>query len=110
MTEYVAHFDQLPSALLREKPYDIIDVGRRLLENLTGIHRTEDLYAGKILIARKLLPYDALKLSSQGALGVVLLNGGVTSHVAFWQGHWIFRIRPANTLPLPDFRIIFRSN
>ncbi len=82
VAQYVARFDKMPNAFLREKRYDVIDVGRRLLENLVGARSVERQYSGKIVIARELLPSDALKLSTQGVLGVVLLSGGVTSHVA----------------------------
>ncbi|MBF0386879.1 MAG: phosphoenolpyruvate--protein phosphotransferase [Candidatus Omnitrophica bacterium] len=82
VAEYVARFDKMPNAFLREKRYDVIDVGRRLLENLVGVRGVERQYARKIVIARELLPSDALKLSTQGVQGVVLLSGGVTSHVA----------------------------
>jgi phosphotransferase system enzyme I (PtsP) len=80
--EYVARFDGMSNEFLREKRYDVIDVGRRILENLAGVCDRRVHYAGKIIIARELLPSDMLKLSSQNVSGVVLLSGGVTSHVA----------------------------
>lgn len=82
VADYVARFDKMPNAFLREKRYDVIDVGRRLLENLVGACSVERQYSRKVVIARELLPSDALKLSTQGVVGVVLLSGGVTSHVA----------------------------
>jgi phosphoenolpyruvate-protein kinase (PTS system EI component) len=39
-------------------------------------------YAGQIIIAEELLPSDILKLSAEGAAGLVLLGGGQHSHVA----------------------------
>jgi phosphotransferase system enzyme I (PtsP) len=80
--EYVGRFERMSNAFLREKKYDVIDVGRRVLENLLGACSVVAQYTGKIVFARELLPSDALKLSTQGALGIVLLSGGVTSHVA----------------------------
>ncbi|MBF0595267.1 MAG: phosphoenolpyruvate--protein phosphotransferase, partial [Candidatus Omnitrophica bacterium] len=82
VAEYVARFDKMTNAFLREKRYDVIDVGRRLLENLAGRSVNEEQYAQKIVVARELLPSDTLKLCSQGASGIVLLSGGVTSHVS----------------------------
>jgi phosphotransferase system enzyme I (PtsP) len=82
VADYVARFNRMSNVFLREKQYDVLDVGRRLMENLTGKSGHQEHYARKIAIAKELLPSDALKLSSQGVLGIVLLSGGVTSHVA----------------------------
>ena len=80
--DYVAVFDQMDNAYFREKRYDVIDVGRRLLGNLIGRREGEGGLEGRIVIARELLPSDALKLGLQKVGGLVLLSGGVTSHVA----------------------------
>lgn len=80
--EYAARFDRMPNEFIREKKYDVLDVGQRILWNLTGVRSPQDQTAGKVVIARELLPSDALKLSSQRVVGIVLLSGGVTSHVA----------------------------
>jgi len=80
--EYVFKFSRIQDAYLREKIYDVKDVGRRLLENLTGHSQTHHDYKDKIVIARELFPSDALKLFSQKIKGIILLSGGATSHVA----------------------------
>ena len=80
--EYVSKFSMIEDAYLREKIYDVKDVGRRLLENLTGLAATHHDYQDKIVIARELFPSDALKLFSQKVKGIILLSGGATSHVA----------------------------
>ncbi|MBF0619282.1 MAG: phosphoenolpyruvate--protein phosphotransferase [Candidatus Omnitrophica bacterium] len=79
--EYAGRFDRMTNQFLREKKYDVMDVGSRLLNNLVGVC-DRGSYAKSIVVARELLPSDALKLSTQGVLGLVLLSGGVTSHVA----------------------------
>ncbi len=80
--DYVAKFNQIQDSYLRDKIYDVKDVGRRLLENLTGrVHQKSD-YEDKIVIAKELFPSDALKLFSQKVKGIILLSGGATSHVA----------------------------
>ena len=38
-------------------------------------------YAGQVVIAEQLLPSDILKLSAEGVAGLVLLGGGLHSHV-----------------------------
>ena len=80
--DYVSKFSRIEDAYLREKIYDVKDVGRRLLENLTGHAQTQHDYQNKIVIARELFPSDALKLFSQKIKGIILLSGGATSHVA----------------------------
>jgi len=79
---YVSKFNLIEDAYLREKIYDVKDVGRRLLENLTGLTVSPHDYKDKIVIARELFPSDALKLFSQKVKGIILLSGGATSHVA----------------------------
>ncbi|MBF0504745.1 MAG: phosphoenolpyruvate--protein phosphotransferase [Candidatus Omnitrophica bacterium] len=79
---YVTKFSMIEDAYLREKIYDVKDVGRRLLENLTGLSASDYDYQDKIAIARELFPSDVLKLFSQKVKGIILLSGGVTSHVA----------------------------
>ncbi len=80
--EYVSKFGTIQDAYLREKIYDVKDVGRRLLENLTGLAAAHHDYQDKIVIARELFPSDALKLFSQKVKGIILLSGGATSHVS----------------------------
>ena len=79
--EYVARFDRMTNEYVREKRYDVIDVGRRILANLAGRTDYRDQYASKVVIARELLPSDVLKLSLENVAGIALLSGGVTSHV-----------------------------
>ncbi len=82
VNDYVAKFGRIEDAYLREKIYDVKDVGRHLLENLTGRLHAHHNYCDKIVIARELFPSDALKLFSQNIKGLILLSGGVTAHVA----------------------------
>ena len=67
---------------IREKKYDVIDVGMKLLEKLTCSADESRQFSGKVVVAREMLPSDALKMSSRKVAGIVLLSGGITSHVA----------------------------
>ncbi len=78
---YVAMFQQLSNAYVREKGQDVEDIGKRLLENLTGNREGHSDLEGKIVVARELFPSNILQLSSQGVKGVILLSGGVSSHL-----------------------------
>ncbi len=82
VTRYVEKFRKMPQRVLREKANDVEDIGRRIIENLTGLGRDDGRHHERIVIAREMLPSDILKLSSSRIKGVVLLSGGVTSHLA----------------------------
>lgn len=79
---YVKKFGLINDAYLREKIHDVKDVGRRILENLAGESDTHYDYAEKVVIAHELLPSDALELYSQRVKGIIVLSGGVTSHLS----------------------------
>jgi phosphotransferase system enzyme I (PtsP) len=80
--DYAGRFARMSNSFIREKQYDVMDVGRRLLDNLAGSRDRSAQLSGKIVVARELLPSEALKLKSQNVAGIVLLSGGVTSHVS----------------------------
>ncbi|MFP4354557.1 MAG: phosphoenolpyruvate--protein phosphotransferase [Phycisphaerae bacterium] len=70
---------------IREKAQDVEDLARRILANLTGAETGFDLQFGDqphIVVARELFPSDVLKLVTANIAGVVLVCGGVTSHVS----------------------------
>jgi len=80
---YIALFSSSPYSYLREKVVDMQDLGARLLENL--LPEGPDEWHGlqhRIIIARELFPSDILKLASQDVAGIVLVSGGITSHVS----------------------------
>ena len=81
--EYMARFEDSTSAYLREKADDIEDLARRILHNLLR-ERAEDptSYQGRIVIAPRLYPSEMLKLATEDVAGVVLVNVGLTAHVA----------------------------
>ncbi len=79
---YVKKFDQMTDAYLRERKQDIQDIGRRVLENLVGFSDDVEDLSGRIVIAQELYPSDLLKLWTRHIQGLILLSGGVTSHLA----------------------------
>lgn len=80
---YMQQFAASNSAYLREKKEDIEDLARRILKNLLveKLQGQEEL-RHRIVIARQVYPSDILKLASEQIAGIVLVSGGVTSHVA----------------------------
>ncbi len=81
---YADLFSNSPNPALREKVLDVEDLGHRLLHNLTAPIQESQRpdYTGQIIVAEELLPSDILKLSAEGAAGLILLEGGQHSHVA----------------------------
>ena len=80
---YVELFAESPHAYIREKVSDIEDLSGRLLNNLAPSSAGENQESdGRVVIARNLYPSELLKLSADSVAGIVLANGGATSHVA----------------------------
>ncbi|MCR4336769.1 MAG: phosphoenolpyruvate--protein phosphotransferase [Candidatus Omnitrophica bacterium] len=79
---YIEKLANLPDYYLRERQQDVMDVGKRLLSNLLGIADSEHDCQNHIVIAQDLYPSDILKLSSHGIHGLILLSGGITSHLS----------------------------
>jgi len=81
--KYIEKFSTSESAYIREKAKDVEDVARRLLDNLVG--ETSEIVMNRknrIVIAEDLYPSDMLRLSSEGVSGIILVSGGVTSHIS----------------------------
>jgi phosphotransferase system enzyme I (PtsP) len=79
---FIALFENNPNTYIREKSKDIEDLARRLLLNLQ--RRTIEGHGplnGRIVIAAQLYPSDLLKLASEYVAGVILVGGGIASHV-----------------------------
>jgi len=75
-------FGKLSNDYLREKRQDVQDIGKRLLLHLVGDREGRQDHKGGIIIVQELYPSELLKLSSQGVQGVILLSGGITSHLS----------------------------
>ena len=67
---------------VREKVQDVEDLVFRIMGNLLG--ETEDIarYGNRIIIASDIFPSELLRMSSEGVSGIVLVSGGVTSHLS----------------------------
>ncbi len=71
------------NAYMREKAKDVEDLAVRLYRNLVG-DRNEMTFEcqGRIVITRELYPSEILKLSTENVAGIIMVSGGVTSHVS----------------------------
>ncbi|TWI70327.1 phosphotransferase system enzyme I (PtsP) [Desulfobotulus alkaliphilus] len=81
---YISIFAASSHAYIREKVADIEDFSCRLLRNLKSGDMEDggSRPRGGIAIAGELFPSDILKLVSEDVTGIVLVSGGLTSHVA----------------------------
>jgi phosphotransferase system enzyme I (PtsP) len=111
VNQFVTLFSQSSNPHLQEKAQDVLDLGHRLLSNLCGVNEQSD-YRGSIVLCESLLPSQLFKLAAQNAAGIVMLKGGLTSHVSilarslnipvlYSEDHRVFSI-PEGTLLLLD--------
>jgi len=80
--EYIQRFLASDSTYMQEKVNDIEDLTIRLVNNLLNESEEIEIYRNQVVVTRSLFPSDLLKLSSEEAAAVVLVGGGVTSHIA----------------------------
>lgn len=82
-THYIKAFRASEHEYLREKAQDVEDLALRLIQNITGETDQIDINRkGKIIIARELLPSDILQITMAEVGGIILLGGGLTSHIS----------------------------
>lgn len=83
---FTRHADRLASSrneLLAARANDLRDVGRRVLQKLTGTAAEAATYAADtILVAEDLAPSDTATLDRSQVLGLCTTAGGASSHVA----------------------------
>ncbi len=71
----------LDEPLLRERAADVRDVGRRVVEALTGAPEIDAQQSG-IVVAGELTPADAAKLDPALVTGIATAHGTATAHAA----------------------------
>jgi phosphotransferase system enzyme I (PtsI) len=81
-------FDNMSDDYLRNKRYDVLQIARRVTDNLLGVTHhyldqanKEDLN-GKIIVARDLTPAETIYLKNRGVAAFVTDLGGPISHTA----------------------------
>lgn len=84
METFIALFESMDDAYMRERAGDIRDVGGRIIKNLSGTadsglaQRNEPF----ILVAEDVTPSETLQLPLEYVQGIVAAKGGATSHAA----------------------------
>lgn len=79
--KYIKVFSDNPNAYMQEKAVDVEDLGIRLLSHLKAVHTPKAADRGTIFVTQDIYPSDMMKLTADGIRGIVLVGGGVTSHV-----------------------------
>ncbi|HYA14764.1 MAG TPA: phosphoenolpyruvate--protein phosphotransferase [Syntrophales bacterium] len=84
ISDYVRVFSRIEDHYLRERGFDIENVGRRILKNLLGLEEDDTRRFAKktILIASSISPGELILLRQENLKGIILSKGGETSHVA----------------------------
>lgn len=82
VSRYVERLSALAHAGLREKADDITDLGMRILSALGAGEGYLPAVREHVVLARNLLPSDLLVLAAEEAAGVVLVSGGIASHLS----------------------------
>jgi phosphoenolpyruvate-protein phosphotransferase (PTS system enzyme I) len=82
--DWVARLQRLDSEYLRQREQDVRDVGRRMTRYLAGSLPwcKGPLPASTIVVARELLPSEAIELANCGVVALVTERGGKYSHTA----------------------------
>lgn len=77
-------FRDMTEETQRQRAEDVVDLGRRLLREMSGVETTplEKMPMGRILVARRLLPSDTVALPRRSVVGIVVEFGGPGSHAA----------------------------
>jgi phosphotransferase system enzyme I (PtsI) len=83
-TDFVHIFENLEDPYMRERAADVRDVGNQLLRGLRGqpMSDVSSISQPVILIARDLAPSETIQLPKQYVKGILLTEGGPTSHTA----------------------------
>ena len=80
--QYIDIFAISSDSFLHEKVQDVEDLVVRLIGNLVSEYEELGDYHRKVVIARELFPSDLLRMSSEEVRGIVLVGGGITSHLS----------------------------
>ncbi len=82
--DWISRLQKLDNEYLRQREQDVRDVGQRMTRNLAGMMpwSHESLPPGSVVVARELLPSEAVGLASSGVVAIVSEYGGKFSHTA----------------------------
>ncbi|MBR4592834.1 MAG: phosphoenolpyruvate--protein phosphotransferase [Elusimicrobiaceae bacterium] len=84
LQELAASFNKIEDSFFRERRNDLLDVGKRLANNLEGDKKNflASIERPSLLVAHNLYPSDTISLQENQILGFCTDVGGKTSHTA----------------------------
>jgi phosphotransferase system enzyme I (PtsI) len=84
LCDWSTRLQKLDNDYLRQREQDVRDVGQRITRNLAGVipWSPESLPPGSVIVARELLPSEAVALVSSGVVAIVTEYGSKLSHTA----------------------------
>ncbi|MDH4128578.1 MAG: phosphoenolpyruvate--protein phosphotransferase [Spirochaetota bacterium] len=82
--QYIDTFSKFDDPYIREKIVDIEDIGRKIINNLLGIHHFDlsNLPEPCIVVSKFLTPSTTANLDTSKVVGIVTEHGGATSHAS----------------------------
>ena len=82
--DWISRLQKLDNEYLRQREQDVRDVGQRMTRALAGVMpwSYESLPPGSVIVARELLPSEAVGLANSGVVAIVSEYGGKFSHTA----------------------------
>ncbi len=83
VSHYVNAFSRIEDPYLRERSADMEDIGRRIIDCLSGNERSRvTLSEKRVIVAEDILPSDLATLEHDKILGIVTAKGDGNSHAA----------------------------
>jgi phosphotransferase system enzyme I (PtsI) len=84
LRDWITRLQKLDDDYLRQREQDVRDVGQRITRNLAGAipWSPESLPPGSVIVARELLPSEAVALVGSGVVAIVTEYGSKLSHTA----------------------------
>ncbi|KLU06722.1 Phosphoenolpyruvate-protein phosphotransferase of PTS system [Rhodopirellula islandica] len=84
IVQTVSRLTKIDNDYLRERETDVRDIGQRMMRHLLGLTPTNlaELPSNAIIVARELVPSDAIALANSGLVGIVTQIGGNLGHTA----------------------------
>ena len=81
---YTKMMEQIEDPLFRERSMDFVDIGRRVLNNLSNVEAEtlEDLERPCIVVAQDMSPSETANMDMTNTQGIAINEGGPTSHMA----------------------------
>ena len=82
--DFVKRLQLLDDPYLRHRDQDIRDVGQRMARDLSGssLWTNKPMPPESVIVARELLPSEAVELAKSGVVAIVSEHGGSSSHTA----------------------------